>query len=241
MLDAPGGQDWGNYDAAYPVQVLPATSPAVSATVAWARAHMVQGLPTYANGTSLHDYLGFSVFQTELAAGDTSDAVAGLYSELVHTTSTDAGWEWSVAPFGPRASAVDLAPHGTFAGDYVALLRNLLVDELPGGGVTLLRGASPAWLEPGQHITVTGAPTDRGLVSFTERSSTRGETLTWSEHPDPGHRSDVDAAGVGTARTHPAGTGGRRDDPAARRVGLAHGHVRWPSPSAVLQAGGRRA
>ena len=103
VLDASGGQDWGNYDAAYPVPVLSAASPAVSATMAWARAHMVQGLPTYEDGHSLHDYLGFSVFQTELAAGHTAEAVAGLYSELVHTTSTDNGWEWDIAPFGPRA------------------------------------------------------------------------------------------------------------------------------------------
>jgi hypothetical protein len=179
VLDASGGQDWGNYNAAYPVQVLPADSREVGATMAWARAHMVEGLPTYDNGRSLHDYLGFGVFQTELAAGDVADAVAGLYAELVHTTSTDNGWEWDIAPFGDRASAVNLAPHGTFAGDYVALLRDMLVAEGAGGEVKLLDGASPAWLAPGQRISVTAAPTDRGVISFAERSSARGETLTW--------------------------------------------------------------
>ncbi len=179
VLDTAGGQDWGNYYAAYPVQVLPASSPAVQATVAWARTHMVQGLSTYDNGHSLHDYLGFSIFQTELEAGDGAGAVEGLYSELAHTTSTDNGWEWDIAPFGYRGSPVDMSPHGTFAGDYVALLRNMLVAEAAGGGVNLLTGASPAWLGPGQHITVTGAPTDRGTISFTERSTSRGETLTW--------------------------------------------------------------
>ena len=179
VLDAAGGQDWGNYYAAYPVQVLGASNPAVKATLAWARAHMAQGLPTYANGKSLHDYLGFSVFQTELAAGDRPDAVAGLYAELAHTTSTDNGWEWDIPPFGRRATAVDLAPHGTFAADYVALLRNMLIADGPGRGVNLLSGASPAWLAPGQHIAVTDAPTDRGVVSFVERSTARGETLTW--------------------------------------------------------------
>jgi hypothetical protein len=186
VLDAAGGQDWGNYDAAYPVQVLPATSPAVVATIRWARAHMVQGLPTYDNGRSLHDYLGFSVFQTELAAGEASAAIAGLYAELLHTTSTDGGWEWDVAPFGYRGSPVDMAPHGTFAGDYVALLRNMLVAEGPDGGVQLLTGASPAWLAPGQHIAVTAAPTDHGVISFTERSTARGETLTWQSTLGPG-------------------------------------------------------
>jgi hypothetical protein len=186
VLDAAGGQDWGNYYAAYPVQVLAARSPTVSATVAWARAHMVQGLPTYLNGHSLHDYLGFSVFQTELAAGNASDALAGLYSELAHTTSSDNGWEWDIAPFGQRASAINLAPHGTFAGDYVALLRNMLVADTASGGVDLLAGASPAWLAPGQHITVTVAPTDHGIISFTERSSARGESLTWKSTLAPG-------------------------------------------------------
>jgi hypothetical protein len=185
ILDAPDGQDWGNYYAAYPVQVLPVSSPAVSSTMAWARAHMVQGLPTYNDGHSLHDYLGFSTFQTDLASGSTAAAIAGLYAELTHTTATDNGWEWGISPFGSRASPVDLAPHGTFAGDYVALLRNMLVADGV-GGVNLLAGASPAWLAPGQHITVTRAPTDRGVISFTEHSTARGETLNWQSSLTPG-------------------------------------------------------
>jgi hypothetical protein len=186
VLDAADGWDWGNYGAAYPVQVLPVSSPAVQATLAWEREHMAEGLPTYADGRSLHDYLGFSLFQSELAAGDTADAVAGLYSELAHTTSTDGGWEWDVTPFGSRSSRVDMSPHGTFAADYIALLRNLLVEETPTGGVSLLAGASPAWLGPGQHVTVTGAPTEHGVISFTERSSARGETLAWRGDLAPG-------------------------------------------------------
>jgi hypothetical protein len=179
VLDATGGQDWGNYYAAYPVQVLAPTSVAVKATVAWARAHMREGLATYAKGTSLHDYLGFPIFQTELAAGETHDALAGFYSELAHTTSTDGGWEWTVPPFGSRSAPVDMSPHGTFSADYVALLRNMLVAEPPRGGVSLLGGASPGWLAPGQHIALSHAPTAYGTVSFVERSTARGETLTW--------------------------------------------------------------
>ncbi len=179
VLDAKGGQDWGNYWAAFPVQVLGARSSAVTATLRWARARMAEGLSTYLGGSELHDYLGFRIFQTELAAGDTADAVAGLYAELVHTTATEGGWETGIAPFGGRASATNLAPHGTFAAEYVALLRNMLVADTPAGGVRLLAGASPAWLGPGQRITVTGAPTDRGVISFTLRSTPREEMLTW--------------------------------------------------------------
>jgi hypothetical protein len=182
VLDAKGGQDWGNYSAAFPVQVLGARSPAVTATLRWARAHMAEeGLSTYLGGSELHDYLGFRIFQTELAAGDTADAVAGLYAELVHTTATDDGWETGIGPYRGRASATNLAPHGTFAAEYVALLRNILVADTPAGGVRLLAGASPAWLGPGQRITVTAAPTDHGVISFVERSTRRGETLTWHD------------------------------------------------------------
>jgi hypothetical protein len=186
VLDMRGGQDWGNYYAAYPVEVLPARSAAVLATTAWARAHMIQGLSTYSNGHSLHDYLGFSIYQMELAAGDSKDAIAGLYSELAHTTSTDAGWEWDIAPWGYRGAPTDMSPHGTFAGDYVTLLRNLLVADTPQGGVNLLAGASPSWLAASQHITVVAAPTDHGVISFTERSSTHGETLKWNSSLAPG-------------------------------------------------------
>jgi hypothetical protein len=179
VLNAKGGQDWGNYWAAYPMPVLDPRSPAVTATLRWARAHMAEGLPTYLNGSELHDYLGFRIFQTELEAGDPADAVAGLYAELAHTTATDEGWETGVAPYGRRLSGTNLAPHGTFAAEYVALLRNMLVADTPAGGVRLLAGASPAWLAPGQRIAVTGAPTDHGVISFTLRSTRRGETLTW--------------------------------------------------------------
>jgi hypothetical protein len=185
LLDSWAGQDWGNYNAAYPVQVLPARAPVVAATIRWARAHFAEGLATYADGRSLHDYLGFSVFQTELAAGDAAGAVAGLYAELVHTTATNGGWEWDIAPFGDRASPVNLSPHGTFAGDYVALLRNMLVADRA-GGVVLLGGASPAWLGPGEQIAVTGARTERGTISFGERSTARGETLWWTGSLSPG-------------------------------------------------------
>jgi hypothetical protein len=185
LLDSQAGQDWGNLYAAYPVEVLPAAAPAVASTISWARAHFAEGLATYADGRSLHDYLGFSVFQTELAAGDVAGAVAGLYSELAHTTAANSGWEWDIAPFGDRASPVNLAPHGTFAGDYVALLRNMLVADRA-GGVVLLAGASPAWLGPGKRIAVAGAPTERGIISFQERSTARGETLRWAGSLSPG-------------------------------------------------------
>ncbi|HEY7892453.1 MAG TPA: hypothetical protein VIC05_09620 [Solirubrobacteraceae bacterium] len=178
VLDKPGAQDWGNYNLAFPVQIFNPASGAVRSTVAWARRHMVEGLATYMHGRWLHDYLGFSIYETELELGETQAAIAGLYSELAHTTATDSGWETDIAPFSERPSATNLAPHGTFAANYLVLLRNMLVSERH-GGVDLLAGASPAWLAPGQHIKVARAPTADGVVSFTERSFPGRETLIW--------------------------------------------------------------
>lgn len=188
VLDAVGGQDWGNYGAAYPVEVLAARSPAVQATLEWAQRHMSQGLPTYYGGQSLHDYLGFALFQTGLEAGDVSDAIAGLYAELAHTTSTLGGWEWNVSPLGFRGTPTDMAPHGAFAADYVSLLRNMLVGERAKSEIRLLAGASPAWLAPGKRVAVSGASTAYGSVSFVERSSPHKETLTWHASLAPGAR-----------------------------------------------------
>jgi hypothetical protein len=185
-LDQPGGQDWGNYGASFPEQVLSPGSPAVVATLAWGAEHSIDGIPTYGEGAQLQGYLGFRLFETYLAAGERGAAVAGLYAELAHTTSSDEGWELIAAPPGPRASKTDLAPHITFAAEYVAMLRNMLVREAPNGAIELLAGASPAWLAPREHVTVTRAPTDLGTISFTERSTRHGESLTWSGNVEPG-------------------------------------------------------
>lgn len=79
----------------------------------------------------------------------------------------------------------NLAPHGTFAGGYVSLLHNLLVDDQP-GHVTLLRGVSPAWMAPGDRIAVARAASDDGPVAFTLRVTAQGATLCWSLTRFPG-------------------------------------------------------
>lgn len=186
VLDSGGGQDWGNYFAAYPAPVLAPSSRAVSATLAWERAHSAQGLATYENGRSLHDYLGFPIFETELERGEASRALAGLYAELAHTTATYGGWEWDVSPRGYRGSPFDMSPHATFSADYVTLLRDMLVAEPAPATVRLMDGASPAWQRPGQRVSVTGAPTADGVVSFAERAGAHGETLTWTSDLAPG-------------------------------------------------------
>jgi len=190
-LDASGGQDWGNFVPSFPEPVLAPTGPWVQATIAEEQKRSAEGLPTYDNGASLHDYLGFAVFETELNAGeegsissDTAAALSGFYAETTHTTSTDAGWEWDIAPYGNRSSAQNLTPHDTFSADYVTFLRNLLVTDTPTGGVTLGAGVSPAWVGPGKTVSVQGAPAGpagaSGTISYTLTGTKSGAILHWS-------------------------------------------------------------
>jgi hypothetical protein len=177
-LDQAGGTDWGNYGLAYPLPIVAPRSPMVRATVAWATAHSREGLATYAG--ELHDYLGFPIDETELEGGEVAPALRGFYAELAHTTAPGYGWEDGPTPYGQRASASNLTPHGTFSGQFVTLLRNLLVRD-DGNAVDLLSGVSPAWLRAGDRIAVRDAPIDGGEISFRVSVSRSGAatTLSW--------------------------------------------------------------
>jgi hypothetical protein len=178
-LGGPGGNDWGNYGVDYPAAIVDVQDPEISATLRYARAHAREGLATY--GGQLHDYLEFPIDETELEAGDVADALQGFYAELVHTTAPGFGWEDGPWPYGGRESTTNLSPHGTFAGQFVSLLRDLLVRDEGGDGVELLPGVSPAWMRPGDTISVSGAPTVAGPLSLrlSVAPSGSGATLHW--------------------------------------------------------------
>jgi hypothetical protein len=184
-LEANGGQDWGNLGAAYPEPVLQPGDPAVTATLRHARSQFREGIATYYSGTVLHDYLAFRVFETELLRGQQRAVVDGLYSELAHTTSTNAGFELGVRRHGSRVLDADLAPHGTFAAEYVALLRNMLVRE-NGSQIVLMSALSPRWLLPGRRLAVGHADTTRGTISYALQSLRGGAILSWSARVMPG-------------------------------------------------------
>ena len=185
VLESTGGYDWGNYWAAYPLPILDPRSRLVTETVAWARAHFREGLATYANGATLHDYLGFPIFEAELDNGRVADALRGFYAELAHTTTPGYGWEDGPAPYGSREDYLNLEPHGTFAGQFVTMLRNMLVRD-DGNAIDLLAGVSPAWMHAGDHMDITAAPTHYGNVSLRLTSAASGATLRWWSHVPAG-------------------------------------------------------
>jgi hypothetical protein len=179
-LDAPGGRDWGNLWISWPTRALAPNDPLVTATLRAHRARWREGIATY-GPRSLHGYLGFRALETHLQRGEQAEVVRGLYAHLAHTTATHGGFEIGIRPYGRRASRDNLAPHGWFAAELVALVRNLLVRETGDGGLELGGAIPPAWLRPGTRATrVANASTPHGRVDFTLTPRRGGARLRWS-------------------------------------------------------------
>lgn len=95
------GTDWGNLLAITPEEQLDPHDPRVTATLRHTQACYQEGLITYSRpdqGQFLHHYLTIKNTLTEVVRGDQQQALRELYSELLHTTSTQAGFEY--APLG---------------------------------------------------------------------------------------------------------------------------------------------
>jgi len=165
-LDELGGQDWGNLMAVYPVQILSPFDPLVTKTLAVARSKYREGIMTYWNQEYLHHYLTMKNTETGVIRGEQEEVLKEFYSLLVHTSSTHAGFEWSIRAWGDRDFGQNLTPHGWFAAKLRTLLRNMLVRE-QGKDLHLCSVLSPAWLRDGQSVAVQDAPTNFGKINFT--------------------------------------------------------------------------
>jgi len=171
-----GGYDWGNLLSVVPETTLDPHDPRVTATLKEAHARYAEGIMTYADGKFLHDYLGFKNIMTEAIRGDQEEALRDFYAELVHTSSTQAGFEYNILPWGDRNFGNNLAPHGWFAAEYRTLLRTMLVRE-DGDQLHLLSVISPAWIGAGKTIAVRQAPTNFGVMAFTLKQPSAGEAI----------------------------------------------------------------
>ena len=182
-----GGQDWGNLLGTYPGHVFAANDPLITATLNKIESKYAEGLTTYGTGRYLHDYLIFKNTITEIERGEQQQSVKDLYAVLVHTSSTQEGFEFAIRVWGDRDFADNLPPHGWFAAEYRIALRDMMVrdDE---GDVHLLSVISPAWMGAGKTIRVERAPTEFGVVSFTmtqpdNRSADIELNMQWHEKP----------------------------------------------------------
>ncbi len=173
-VDAAGGQDWGNLMGVYPHALLAPNDPLVTGTLRHALSHYGEGLITW--GPYLHHYLTMNDTETWVRRGNQRAALRELYAILVHTSSTQAGWEVGPRPWTTRDFGGDLAPHGWFAADYIALLRNMLI-EGEGRQLHLLSVLAPAWSHAGEKLAVRNAPTRFGTVTLRARFSASGMQL----------------------------------------------------------------
>jgi hypothetical protein len=163
------GTDWGNLLAVTPEPVLDPWDPRVTATLKSTQARYQEGITTYAepdDGIFLHHYLTIKNTLTELVRGEQEQAIREFYAELLHTSSTHAGFEWSIRPWGSRDFEGNIAPHGWFAADYRNLLRNMMVRE-EGDTLHLLSAVSPEWIAKGKTIRVEHAPSYFGMLGYT--------------------------------------------------------------------------
>jgi hypothetical protein len=231
-LDAPGGQDWGNLWLAWPEPVLDPDDPLVTATLRRARRRFAEGIATYADGRSLHGYLGFRVWQTELRRGEQRAAVDGLYATLAHLTATHGGFETGVRPYGRRTSPVNLAPHGWLAAELVSFVRDLLVHETP-DGLTFLGALPPAWAQPGARTAIEDAPTAVGPATVRLQARRGGARLSWRVTLRPGAGEPVLRAGLPAgARDVRVVAGPATLEGRGLRLGASAGTVelRWRAP-----------
>ena len=163
-----GGTDWGNLLSIVPEQQLSPWDPRVTATLRFTQARYQEGLITYRQpdqGVYLHLYLTIKNTLTELVRGEQEQAIREFYAELLHTSSTNAGWEYSIRPWGDRDFSGNLAPHGWFAAEFRNLLRNMMLRE-DGTELHLLSALSPDWIGPGKSIHVHRAVTYFGEYGF---------------------------------------------------------------------------
>jgi hypothetical protein len=171
-----GGYDWGNLLAVVPEPMLDPHDLFVSATLAATQAKYAEGIMTYADGEFLHHYLTIKNTMTEVIRGDQQRALDEFYALLVHTSSTHAGFEFAILPWGDRNFQDNLTPHGWFAAEYRTLLRTMLVRE-EGDQLHLLSVVSPEWMGKDKTIEVNQAPTYFGNVQFKFEQTAENEAM----------------------------------------------------------------
>jgi len=189
----PAGQDWGNMLTLYPEMLFSPFDTMVTATLDSTRAKYMEGIMTYGDKAYLHDYLTIRNTQAELVRNEQEKAVNELYSLLLHTSSTHAGFEYAIRPWGARDFDGNLSPHGWFAAEIRSLIRNMMVREQSQtfgerGDLHLFSCVSPEWVKNGERISVHHAPTYYGEVNC-DLAFEKGKALLtlnnrWDEAPE---------------------------------------------------------
>lgn len=206
MDSVTAGNDWANASGGlYPFEVLTKDDPLARATLAIVRDNNYQeGIMTYGGNAwvarqnkqagdakphgTLHHYETFYVTEGNTILGEQQRVIEDLYAILVHTSSTNAGFEFGIPAWSTRDPRANFTPHGWFAARYMEQIRNLLVRE-EGTTVHITSALAPQWVEVGLTVKVTDAPTFFGSVSYTLAARQNGATLSlanrWKDGAPP--------------------------------------------------------
>ncbi|HET6643893.1 MAG TPA: PA14 domain-containing protein, partial [Fimbriimonadales bacterium] len=207
MDDPAKGFDWENASGGvYPFAVFGSGHPWAKATIALEREYKYrEGIMTWGPNAwvgklaamtgeefdpqFLHDYDTFQVTETCLDAGMQREVVEDLYSTLVHTSSTNGGFETSIRPWGDRNPGDNFPPHGWFAARYNELVRNMLIrEDLFNRDLHIFSALAPKWVEPGKTVRVANGANDFGSFDLSMRCRADGADIElhpkWRTSPD---------------------------------------------------------
>jgi hypothetical protein len=165
----------GSLVACWPLGLLPADHPSIAATAEVIRERFCvdqaffQGISHTGFGTYLTLQLAF----VELEAGD--PRALGRLQWLLQAATPTYCWPEAIHPQLGSGCMGD-GHHGWAAADFLSLVRNLLVREVP-GGLALCTVLPEGWA--GQPIEVQRAPTHHGLISFAVRWHGDRPALLW--------------------------------------------------------------
>ncbi|MFV0346682.1 MAG: FN3 associated domain-containing protein [Bacteroidales bacterium] len=200
-MDKPeDGFDWANASAGlYPFEAIDKNDPMVRKTLEMVRNYnFMEGISTYSGCNALlakdlvlnnkplperglHHYETFYVSTGNLVIGEQQKVVEDLYSILLHTSSTHAGFEWKPIPWENRDPGKNRQPHGWMGARYIELIRNMLVRE-EGDDIHLLSAVSPQWIREGEKIKVENAPTYFGNISYILKTEKNNFTVDLDAH-----------------------------------------------------------
>jgi hypothetical protein len=181
----------GSLAACHPLALRRPTDPAIAATADVVREQFMIGDAFFQgiSHTGLGTYLTLQLAFVELEAGDRR-ALNRLWWMLGAATPT---WTWPEA-IHPRLSGgcVGDGHHGWAAADFLNLVRNVLVREVPAGwaadgdpgGLALCTLFPREWL--GFGVEVRDAPTHHGMLSYALRWHGERPALLWELRPHAG-------------------------------------------------------
>ncbi len=189
--------DWENMLLAYPTETLTPADPRVKGTLEQVRKGYAEGIMTYRHGQHLHQYITANMIEQYVAMGDSYTALKDFYHQLLHSGSTQESFENLVVPWTDRQ--VDPGcppPHVWGTSKQGLMVRNLVLMEYGGKcgldanqrELWLFHCLSPAWVKPGEKVSLKNAPTEFGRISATMTFQEDGATVTLASkfHTPPG-------------------------------------------------------